>query len=194
MNKTVIAGVDVGKNGAITFIRMDLDSYATIDIPTFKIQTKKAIKIRNGFYKNGEKKYKIKTQAKHKIEIDFERIYNEFMHYESIHIFIEKQQCMPGNKTQACSSAMYNYGRLIQIIECLKYNGNDIEYTIVPPKEWKAYFGLSGSNYKDNKNVAVGKAKELGFSHKKARADLYESYLIARYGCYMFNKSNEADI
>lgn len=179
---TTTVGIDVGKNGAITFIKGGVDNYSVMDMPTAKVEIKKAVRVKDGVYKNGNIRYRTKTSAKYRTEIDFQEIYFQLKHFNRLSVFIEKQQCMPMNSTKSCSSAMYNYGKLIQLLDCLIYEGNNITYTIVPPKVWKAHFGLSASSYKENKDVAVDKAKELGFISDKKRADIYESYLIARYG------------
>jgi len=183
--KKVIIGWDVGTTGSICFL-YENESYESFDIPKYTTVTKKAKVKKIGEYKNGKPKYKTITPAKTRKHIDFKELYNMLLLKvvsRDCVVYIEKQGCRPGNSTASCSKTMFNYGRSIQLLECI-----GVPYNIVSPNEWKKHFGLNGKDYKDNKDIAVEKAKELGFECSVKRADPYEAFLIAKYGMHKDNE------
>lgn len=175
----IIIACDVGKNGAFSvFVDGILDD--VIDMPLKRVLVKKEIRVfrdknpkvvfKSGANK-GERPTKIKTPAKYKTEIDFERIKSiigECQNYDGDIIFISETQY-----AIAHGKAIYkNHGIITGIAMC--YCDSVVE---IRPQEWQEHFGYDGSD--KDKSIKLAKNFFDGWEFKSH--DQAESALIGKY-------------
>lgn len=179
----MIIGVDIGLDGGISY-------YKNIKMPSVNKIVKKEVKVFNllknkkQIYKTGKRKgefkYKIKTPAKYKKELDLKTISDIFIK-ESTVVF-ELPGITIGNAASSSRTVERNFGKLLAIAEI-----NKCKIVTVSANKWKKDLGL-GRDKRDSVNLAE---KLSGESFKTKRGALIdgpaEAYLIK----YWYNKKGK---
>lgn len=150
----MICGIDPGLSGGIAFLDQDR-IYSVEKVPVSKIKEGKSVK-----------RY-----------LDCFTILCMLHKHKPTHVYIEKQQSMPGQGVASTFRTGFGYGIYIGMLIA-----SDFDYTIIPPRTWKKHYGLSS-----NKDESRQKASELfpDASHlwqQKNQDGLAEAALIAYFG------------
>ena len=154
-----ILSIDSGINGAMAmFDDGALDN--VIAMPTIRIEIESKLEqfdLKDGkkqFIKSGPNKglpkMKVRRPAKYKNELDCKTIFQLMVYADKI--IIEKQGCQVMNSTKACSTTMFNYGKLLAIAEL-----SEVPYETVLPKQWKTAMYITMT--KDEKLALGGDIK-----------------------------------
>ena len=129
-------------------------------MPLSKIETKPAVKVldldchgKKQYYKSGpnkeKPKYKIKTQAKTKSEIDWQEV--QKILYAQDTIVIEEQQPRPGNGSAQCAKTMFQYGYLVGLAQ----SENPRQLKTIRPQKWKEDLGITLSDLDNEERKAL---------------------------------------
>ncbi len=100
----------------------------------------------------GNPKMKVRRPAKYKTELDC-KILTGLM-FAADMIIIEKQGCQVMNSTKACSTTMFNYGKLIAIAEV-----SETKYITALPSTWKTAMHITMS--KDEKKALGNNSADI---------------------------------
>ncbi len=168
----ILIALDPGLAGGIA--TFESDSYKTLVLknagimPTIKIETKaKQMQLdldysttksgKKQFIKSGpnkgQVKMKMKSPAKHKVQLNTGHIYNLFK--EADVIVLENQNPMRGNAAGASATLMKNYGKLLALAEISR-----AKLIIVQPQTWKKYYGLTLTK-EEKKTITPTKYKQM---------------------------------
>lgn len=118
----------------------------------------------------GKVKMKLRRAAKYKMELDCKIIMG--LMFAADHIVLEKQGCQVMNSTKACSTTMFNYGKLLALAEI-----SETAFEVILPRTWKEAMGVSMS--KDEKK-ALGNDSKLVKETLKAKAVSHARNLSGR--------------
>ena len=98
----------------------------------------------------GKPKMKVRRPAKYKDEIDCKVLMG--LMFAADMIIIEQQACQMLNSTKACSTTMFNYGKLIALAEV-----SETKYETILPRIWKTDMHITMT--KDEKKALGGDSK-----------------------------------
>lgn len=160
----MICGIDPGLSGGIAFIHDGLVIAHRAPVRKFKMNKK-------------ERKY-----------LDVGTIASWLEKHEPSHIFIEKQQAMPGQGVSSTFMTGLGYGIYIGMFISLGFN-----YTEVTPRQWKKDLEVP-----KDKNLARARATELyphasDYWRLKCEDGVAEATMIAHWGIEAMCRMGQSD-
>lgn len=174
-----LLAIDSGLNGAVAmFVDGKLTHVDTMPVKRVEIESKleqfdlkdgKKQYIKSGPNK-GKPKMKVRRPAKYKMELDCKIIMG--LMFAADKIIIEKQGCQVMNSTKACSTTMFNYGKLVAIAEV-----SETDFDVILPAVWKKDMKITMD--KDEKK-ALGNDSKLIKDTLKAKAVSHAKHLSGR--------------
>jgi len=182
-----VAGIDCGKEGAISIIDSDekKEVFFLCDAPIIKLDNGKTkiIKLADGKTKGGKKK--IKTMY------DIPLMNDLLSKYGIEYIFIENAQAMPGQGVSSMFSIGKGFGIWLGLIV-----GRGIPYETVSPRTWQKAFNIKGDSSKEQAyNTCLRLFQNLSTRLITIRGRIIDgradATLIAEYGVRELRKKGQ---